>query len=140
MLFRSGAEGKGLAIRWAHAGHAVALGSRSAEKAQAAAAELNARLAATQSSNPHGAVTSIRGQANPAAAADAEVVVLAVPFAAQRATVEEVRAELAGKILIDVSVPLDPENPRKMKMPAAGSATEEAQALFGDATKVVAAL
>ena len=46
---------------------------------------------------------------------------------------------MQGKIFIDVSVPLDPENPRKMKMPAAGSATEEAQAFFGEGTKVVAA-
>jgi len=44
-----------------------------------------------------------------------------------------------GKIFIDVSVPLDPENPRRMKMPAAGSATEEAQAFLGPETKVVAA-
>jgi NADPH-dependent F420 reductase len=50
-----------------------------------------------------------------------------------------VKEHLGGKVLIDVCVPLDPDNPRKMNPPAAGSATEEAQALLGDAVKVVAA-
>ena len=65
------------------------------------------------------------------AAAEADIVVLTVPYSAHVATLESVKAQVQGKIFIDVSVPLDPENPRKMKMPAAGSATEEAQAFFG---------
>ena len=49
------------------------------------------------------------------------------------------KGQVQGKVFIDVSVPLDPENPRHMKMPAAGSATEEAQKFLGPGTKVVAA-
>ena len=76
---------------------------------------------------------------NPQAAEAAEIVVLTVPYTAHLSTLESVKAQVQGKIFIDVSVPLDPENPRRMKMPPAGSATEEAQAFFGPATKVVAA-
>jgi NADPH-dependent F420 reductase len=111
------------------AGEEVIIGSRSQEKAEKVAAELNAELGGSR----------VRGLDNVQAAAEADIVVLTVPYSAHVATLESVRQQLRGKILIDVSVPLDPENPRKMKMPAAGSATEEAQALFGDDTKVVAA-
>ena len=54
-------------------------------------------------------------------------------------TLEGVKTQVQGKVFVDVSVPLDPDNPRRMKMPPAGSATEEAQAFLGPATKVVAA-
>jgi NADPH-dependent F420 reductase len=130
ILGGTGDQGPGLAIRWALAGEEVIIGSRNRERAEAAAAELNAELAGK---------TPIRGMANVEAAEVAEVVVLTVPYSAHLATLESVKAHVQGKIFIDVSVPLDPENPRRMKMPAAGSATEEAQAFFGPATKVVAA-
>src|ERR1700674_2931504 len=64
---------------------------------------------------------------------------MAVPYSAHLSTLEGVKAQVQGKIFIDVSVPLDPDNPRRMKMPPTGSATEEAQMFFGPATKVVAA-
>ena len=66
-------------------------------------------------------------------------MVLTVPYTAHLGTLESVKAQVRGKIFVDVSVPLDPDNPRRMQMPAAGSATEEAQAFFGPETKVVAA-
>jgi hypothetical protein len=118
-----------LALRWALAGEQVIIGSRSQERAEKVAAELNAELGKPL----------IQGMANPQAAEAAEIVVLTVPYTAHVSTLESVKAQVQGKIFIDVSVPLDPDNPRRMKMPAAGSATEEAQALFGPETKVVAA-
>ena len=129
ILGGTGDQGPGLALRWAIAGEEVMIGSRSRERAERVAAELNAEVGQAR----------IRGLDNVQAAAAADIVVLTVPYSAHLATLESVRSQLQGKILIDVSVPLDPENPRKMKMPVAGSATEEAQAFFGDATKVVAA-
>jgi NADPH-dependent F420 reductase len=81
----------------------------------------------------------VQGMANSEAAAAADVVALTVPFSAHRSTLEAVKPYLQEKILIDVCVPLDPENPRKMLLPPEGSATEEAQALLGEAVKVVAA-
>ena len=129
ILGGTGEQGPGMALRWAKAGLEVIIGSRQQEKAAGVAAELNQELGQAL----------IKGLANPDAAAAADVVALTVPFAAHRSTIESVKDQLAGKVLIDVCVPLDPDNPRKMLPPAAGSATEEAQALLGDAVKVVAA-
>jgi NADPH-dependent F420 reductase len=129
ILGGTGDQGPGMAMRWAKAGIDVIIGSRQQEKAQGVAAELNRELGQDL----------IQGMANPEAAAAADVVALTVPFSAHQATIESVQEHLSGKVFIDVCVPLDPDNPRKMKPPAAGSATEEAQALLGDAVKVVAA-
>lgn len=133
ILGGTGDQGPGLALRWAMAGEEVIIGSRSNERAEKVAAELNAELA------QDGAKTRIRGTDNVTAAGEAETVVLTVPYSAHVSTLESVKEQLRGKVLVDVSVPLDPEHPRRMKMPAAGSATEEAQAVLGPDTKVVAA-
>lgn len=129
ILGGTGEQGPGMALRWAKAGIQVIIGSRQQSKAEQVADELNAELGEAL----------IQGMANPEAAAAAEIVALTVPFAAHKSTLESVKTRLKGKVLIDVCVPLDPENPRKMLMPPAGSATEEAQALLGDDVKVVAA-
>jgi NADPH-dependent F420 reductase len=129
ILGGTGAEGSGLALRWAHAGHRLILGSRSPAKAAAVCAELNAAVG-------RDAVTSL---ANAAAAAEGEVVVLTVPFAAQRATVEEVRHALAGKILVDATVPLVPPKVSRVQLPAGGSAVAAIQALLGEQVRVVSA-
>ena len=129
ILGGTGEQGPGLALRWAMAGEEVIIGSRSRERAEKVAAELNAELGQVR----------IRGLENSQAAEAAEIVVLTVPYTAHLGTLESVKAQVRGKILVDVSVPLDPDNPRRMRMPVAGSATEEAQAFFGPETKVVAA-
>jgi NADPH-dependent F420 reductase len=129
VLGGTGAEGRGLALRWANAGHRVTIGSRSVEKAAAAAAELSAQIAPKR----------VEGADNRTAAAQSDVVVLAVPYAAQRATVEDVREQLAGKILIDVTVPLVPPRVSRVQLPEGGSAVEAIQKLLGDKTRVVSA-
>jgi NADPH-dependent F420 reductase len=129
ILGGTGEQGPGMALRWAKAGVDVIIGSRQQEKAAKVATELNQELGQNL----------IRGLANPDAAAASEVVALTVPFTAHNATIASVKGHLTGKILIDVCVPLDPDNPRKMLPPASGSATEEAQAILGESTKVVAA-
>ncbi len=129
ILGGTGEQGPGLALRWAAAGEEVIIGSRSQERAEKVAAELNAELGKDL----------ISGLENPQAAEAAEVVVMTVPYTAHLSTLETVKSHVRGKIFVDVSVPLDPENPRRMKMPQAGSATEEAQAFLGPETKVVAA-
>lgn len=117
VLGGTGKEGRGLAFRWAHQGHPVIIGSRSAEKASEAAADLRELLSGV----------SVRGTTNFEAAAAAEIVVLAVPFSAQQATVHEVAPALAGKILIDVTVPLVPPNVDRVQLPDGGSAVEKIQ-------------
>jgi hypothetical protein len=129
VLGGTGKEGSGLALRWAAAGYDVVIGSREAEKAERAATELNALL------NKE----TVRGMANREAAAQADVVVLTVPYSAHAATLEAVKEAVQGKVLVDVTVPLDPQNVRRAKLPAAGSASVEAQQLLGDGVKVVAA-
>ncbi|ABL69227.1 MULTISPECIES: NADPH-dependent F420 reductase [Paracoccus] len=129
----TGPQGQGLALRFAIAGVPVALGSRDGARAAEIAAELTARL-------PQGAAP-ITGHDNVAATAAAEeMVVLAVPFAAHDATLKALKPHLAGKILVDIVVPLSPDDPKKVAMPPEGSATEAAQALLGPEIPVVGAL
>ena len=78
-------------------------------------------------------------QENKAAAQAATIVVLTVPFAAQLATVEDVRENLAGKILIDATVPLVPPKVARVQLPAGGSAVALVQALLGEDVRVVSA-
>ena len=129
LLGGTGKEGGGLALRWAHKGHRVVIGSRSAERAQEAADAINATLGSER----------VSGAANLEAAAQADVVVLAVPYAGQRATVEEVRDALGGKILIDVTVPLVPPKVGTVQLPDGGSAVEAIQTMLGEDVKVVSA-
>lgn len=129
VLGGTGQEGSGLAFRWAHAGHRVIIGSRDAGKAAAMAQQLGERIAPR----------TVEGQSNQEAAARAEIVVVAVPYAAQRQTVESVRNELAGKILIDVTVPLVPPKVSRVHIPPGGSAVEAMQQLLGPSTRVVSA-
>lgn len=130
VLGGTGKEGRGLALRWAAKGHDVVIGSRSAERAQATANEIRERA---------GANARVRGADNIAAAHAASVVVLAVPYAAQVATAEEVAQQLAGKILIDVTVPLAPPKVDRVQLPQCGSAVQALQSHLGAQVKVVSA-
>lgn len=130
VLGGTGKEGGGLALRWAHAGHRVIIGSRTAERAEEGAAALRELLSPG---------AELSGMANPEAAAAADIVVLSVPFAAQQATVGEVAPALAGKILIDVTVPLVPPKVSRVQLPEGGSAVEAVQRLLGDGVRVVSA-
>jgi NADPH-dependent F420 reductase len=130
VLGGTGKEGGGLALRWAHRGHPVIIGSRTAERAEEAAAEMRATL---------GDTANLRGLANVDAAAAADIVVLAVPFAAQQSTVSDIASQLAGKILIDVTVPLVPPKVSRVQLPEGGSAVEAVQKLLGEGVRVVSA-
>lgn len=131
ILGGTGDEGAGLGFRWAVAGHEVVIGSRAAERAAETAAELNGGL-------PAGAVR-VQGAENRAAAEQAEVVVLSVPYSAQQGTLAAVMDVLAGKVVISVVVPLQPPKVSHVWRPPGGSAAQEAQAQLGEAARVVAA-
>jgi 8-hydroxy-5-deazaflavin:NADPH oxidoreductase len=129
VLGGTGKEGKGLAYRWARAGYKVLIGSRSSEKAITAASELIEML--------EGA-SSLVGVSNREAAELANIVVLSVPYAAHRETLESVKDVLKGKILVDVTAPLaSPKS--KVQMPPAGSAAQEAREIVGEGVEVVSA-
>jgi NADPH-dependent F420 reductase len=125
----TGAEGSGLAIRWANAGHQIIIGSRDAAKAQAVAADLNGRLNSSK----------VSGATFDDAAKAAEIVVLTVPFAAQISTVETLRSHLQGKILIDVTVPLVPPKVSQVQLPPTDSCVVAVQNALGDGVRVVSA-
>jgi len=129
VLGGTGSEGKGLAVRWAHAGYPVIVGSREAERARAAAAEIAARLPKA----------SIAGMDNRAAAERADIAVLTVPYAAHQPTLTGVKEALRGKILVDVTVPLVPPRVTRVQLPPEDSAAVAAQALLGPEVRVVSA-
>jgi NADPH-dependent F420 reductase len=129
VLGGTGKEGGGLAFRWASAGYKVLIGSRSQEKAEHAAAEMNLLLG----------LEVVDGLLNAQAAEQADIVVLSVPYAAHQPTLESVRDQAQGKILIDLTVPLRPPAIRTVTLPEGGSAAQEAQALLGEDVRVVSA-
>ncbi len=118
-----------MALGWARAGQDVIIGSRVSERAVRAAEEVNA-------ASGRAATT---GMLNRDAAAAGEIVVLTVPYDAHAATLQDIREAVRGKILVDVTVPVDPEKPRRLRIPPGGSAAEEAQALLGPEIRVVGA-
>lgn len=125
----TGAQGQGLALSFARAGHAVILGSRSAGRASKAADEVNDRLA-----DGTGTVT---GADNLDASAMADVVLLAVPYDGHADLVVDLRSHLAGKTVISCVNPLgfDQQGPYGLPVPD-GSAAEEAQRLLPQSTVV----
>ncbi len=125
----TGPEGKGLGYRWARAGYNLIIGSRSTEKAEAVARELNDRLGGE----------AVVGKLNPEAAAACDIAVLTVPYEAHKASLEAVRQGLAGKILVDVTVPIRPPKASVVHVPARGSAALEAQEILGSEVRVVSA-
>ncbi len=129
ILGGTGKEGSGLALRWARAGFPVAIGSRDPERARQTAERLRAMAPAAE----------LIGFPNAEAAAWGEVVVVAVPYEGHASILQNLRAILAHKLIIDVVVPLDPRNPRRYTPPPDGSATAEAQRILGPETPVVGA-
>jgi NADPH-dependent F420 reductase len=125
----TGELGGGLASRWAKAGLPVIIGSRDAERAQQAADKLN-----LLSGN-----SLAKGMDNYAAAEAGDIVVLTVKFSHHRATLEELKPALTGKIVIDTTVPLVPPKVARVQLPPEGSAAVIAQQLLGDDIQVVSA-
>jgi len=125
----TGAQGGGLALRWANAGHAVTVASRDAAKAKTAAQELNAILGSER----------IAGANYVKGVADASIIVLTVPFASQLSTIDSLKDQLAGKILIDVTVPLVPPKVSTVQLPGTDSCIVNVQKLLGPDVRVVSA-
>ena len=130
VLGGTGKEGKGLAYRWARAGYRIIIGSRSDQKAITAAAELVEALDGR---------ASVVGMSNVDAVLDADIVVLTVPYSAHRKILRSVAADVKGKLLIDVTVPLVPGQLSKAHMPRAGSAAQEARSILGAEAEIAAA-
>jgi NADPH-dependent F420 reductase len=124
VLGGTGPQGKGLAYRLAKAGQKVIIGSRAADRAQSAAEELG-----------HG----VEGADNAECARRSDIVIVAVPWEGHGKTLESLREELAGKLVVDCVNPLgfDKKGAYALK-PEEGSAAEQAVALLPD-SRVAAA-
>ena len=125
----TGEEGMGLAYRFAKAGHACIIGSRSAEKAQASVAELREK----DTSLP------ISGATNAEASAQGEIVIVTTPYAAQADTLPPLAGAVDGKIVVSTVVPMAFEGGKAslLRVPE-GSAAQQEQALLPGATVVAA--
>lgn len=124
ILGGTGDQGKGLARRFALAGHRVLIGSRSEQRAQDAAGDIGAGAS---------------GGANAAVAAEADIVIVAVPYEGHKALLESLRAELAGKIVVDCVNPLGFDKQGAYALPVEeGSAAQQAAAVLAE-SRVVAA-
>jgi NADPH-dependent F420 reductase len=126
----TGPEGRGLALRFALAGHPVTLGSRDAAKAQSSAQELRALA-------PN---ASIDAAENPAAARSGDIVFLTIPYDAQKPLLQQVGPHLAGKVVVNVIAPLAFEKGKGARAIAVpeGSAAQQSQLLLPQ-SRVVAA-
>jgi len=125
ILGGTGPQGRGLARRFAAAGHSVVLGSRDAGRA-------------AQTAAAYAEVGDVTGVGNAEAAA-AELVIVAVPYEGHAELLQSLAAELANKIVVSCVNPLGFDKQGPFPLPvAAGSAAQEAQELLPDSTVVAA--
>lgn len=125
VLGGTGDQGRGLAYRLGRAGQKVIIGSRAAERAEAAAAELG--------------VESVEGADNAECARRSDIVIVAVPWDGHAKTLESLKDELAGKLVVDCVNPLGFDKKGAYALtPEEGSAAEQAAALLPD-SRVTAA-
>jgi NADPH-dependent F420 reductase len=123
----TGSLGGGLALRLGAPGVKVIIGSRDAQKALNAVETLRPKLRAGE----------LVGTTNQEAVKQGQFVVIAVPYEGHEQIIQDLKGQLAGKILIDAVVPLKKGRPF---VPAAGSALLEAQSIVGDEAPVIGAL
>jgi len=125
----TGDLGTGLARRWAKAGYPLVIGSRTADKAEAAAEALAALATGAKP----------RGMANRQAAEAGEIVVLTVPFATAPAVLDDIKPAIQGKLFVDTTVPLMPPRVARVQLPPEGCAAVLAQMRLGEGVRVVSA-
>ena len=124
ILGGTGDQGRGLAFRFARAGHPVIIGSRSQERARTVAGLVGHH---------------VQGMANRDAAREASVVIAAVPYEGHSDLLASLAPELAGKIVVDCVNPLGFDDRGAYLLPVPeGSAAEQAAALLPD-SRVIAA-
>jgi len=123
----TGPQGRGLAYRFAHHGHRVAIGSRSADRAEHTADEIRLRLPSA----------SVDAGTNADVVDGAELVVVAVPYEGHRELIRSLHGKLAEKIVVSCVNPLgfDAGGAYGLAVPS-GSAAEEALEIADDARVV----
>lgn len=124
VLGGTGPQGRGLARRFAAAGLTVVIGSRAAERAEAAAEAL-------------AEVGAVSGASNADAAAAGDIVLIAVPWDGHKELLAELKPHLDGKVVIDCVNPLgfDKQGAYALEVEE-GSATQQAAAILTDSRVV----
>jgi NADPH-dependent F420 reductase len=120
----TGHLGAAIARRLAKVGCKVVIGSRAAPRAQKIAGDLG---------------FGVMGASNADAAAAGHIIIVTVPFASQEATLAEIAPHVAGKIVVDTTVPLVPPKVMRVQLPPEGSAAVRAQRQLGDGVRLVSA-
>ena len=124
----TGDLGSAIARRLVKAGERVVIGSRDPAKA----AEIASRMSGETG-------RSVGSGSNVDAASQADIVILTVPFASQESTLRDIAPGVAGKIVVDTTVPLVPPKVMRVQLPPEGSAAVRTQKILGEGVKVVSA-
>ena len=134
VLGGTGPEGFGLALRWIRAGETVIIGSRDAQRARAAAAEIQEKA---------GSGTKISGDENTAVCAQSDLLVLTIPFEGHAALLKQIKPAIRpGSIVVDATVPLAASVGGRASRTLGvwqGSAAQETAELVSKGVSVVAA-
>ena len=134
VLGGTGPEGFGLALRWARAGETVIIGSRNAQRAQDAAAQIKDKV---------GPQVNVWGEENASACAGTDLVVLTVPFEGHAQLVKQLKPVFRpGTIVMDATVPLAASVGGRASRTLGvwqGSAAQETAELVPSGIRVVAA-
>ena len=126
----TGDEGLGLAMRFAAAGEAITIGSRSAERARNAALKVLESVPGAQ----------VGGAENAAACEGADLIIISVPFSGQRDTLTALQDQLAGKLVVSIVVPMEfGQGGARAIAVTEGSAAEQAKSILGPESRVVSA-
>jgi NADPH-dependent F420 reductase len=132
----TGAEGFGLALRLAKAGHQVTIGSRDAGRGAESAAKASELAGATVGGADNANATAVAGGDG--------VVAVTVPYAGQAEIYRSIKDAVApGAVILDATSPLATAvggRPWQVLRPWHGSAAEQARAILGDGSRVVAGL
>jgi NADPH-dependent F420 reductase len=126
----TGDEGLGLAVRFAAARQRVVIGSRAAERAVAAAEKVREAVPSAQ----------VSGAANADAVAEADTVIISVPFSGQAATVTVLKDAIGSKLVINIVVPIEfGQGGARAVAVEEGSAAEQTKSILGADSRVVSA-
>jgi NADPH-dependent F420 reductase len=125
----SGAMGSGLTQRLAEAGYPIVIGTRDVAKAN----QISENFVLSGEAAPVNVATNIE------AAASADIIFVTVPFAAQEEIAKQIRPNLTGKLLIDITVPLAPPRITHVSLPECGSAAVSLRTHLGEHPRVVSA-
>ena len=125
----TGREGRGLSVRLAKAGHEVFIGSRDVERGKSKAAEFSEEFG-----------VAVRGGDNASACQEGELIIVTVPYSAHAPTFRSIKDSIAGKVVLDITVPIQPPKVRSVHLPEGQAAALEARAILGDDVRLVAGL